>query len=112
MPGRDTGAPVTTDTLLLASFVSVPPGSTVVELGCGSGGVIEAASGGNPGCRWIGIDARTPPLRVMMRSLEGRRAVDEVHCVCCNVEDVPMAFAGAVADAVITNPPFGTLGRG
>jgi tRNA1Val (adenine37-N6)-methyltransferase len=112
MPDRDPGAPVTTDTLLLASCVSVPRGSTVIELGCGSGGVIEAASRENPGCRWIGVDARTPPLREMMGSPERRSAADEVHCVCCNVEDVPMAFSEAVADLVITNPPFGTLGRG
>ncbi len=112
MPDRDPGAPVTTDTLLLASYISVPRGSTIIELGCGSGGVIEAASRRNPGCRWIGVDSRTPPLREMMVSLERRRKVDDVQCVCCNVEDVPMAFSEAVADSVITNPPFGTLGRG
>lgn len=104
----DPGAPVTTDTLLLASFLSVPPGSTVVDLGCGSGGAIEAASGENTGCRWIGIDIRPRPLAEMMRSFGS----SSLNAVCCRVEDVPKVFPGEAAEAVICNPPFATAGRG
>ncbi|MFO8183180.1 MAG: methyltransferase [Candidatus Aegiribacteria sp.] len=106
--GGDPGAPVTTDTLLLASLLSVPPGSTVVDLGCGSGGAMEAASEKNPGCRWIGIDIRPRPLAEMMRTFGS----SSLNAVCCRVEDVPRALPGEAADAVICNPPFTSAGRG
>lgn len=108
----DKGAPVTTDTLILAACLPVPPGSTVVDLGCGCGGAIEAASKSNPGCRWIGIDIRFRPLAEMMRSLGGSGGISSLDAVCCRVEDVPKAFPGGIAEAVICNPPFTVEGRG
>lgn len=108
----DPGVPVTTDTLILAALLSVPPGSTVVDLGCGGGGAIEAASRRNPGCRWIGIDIRPRALAEMMRSPRAIAGNSTLNAVCCRVEDVPMAFPGGAAEAVICNPPFTAAGRG
>ena len=107
---QDPGASVTTDTLLLASSLHVSPGSVVVDLGCGSGGASIYSSALNPGCRWIGIDIRYDPLKLMMISRNLQKTQVDVAAVCCNIETVPLAFAESIADAVILNPPYGRLG--
>ena len=104
---------VTTDTLLLACSLDVPPGSVVIELGCGSGGAILASSTLNTDCRWIGIDLQIELLRMMTGSIEVRAKQLDLAGICCDVEAVPRVLTGAITDAVIMNPPFGrnTSGR-
>ncbi len=103
---QDTGAPVTTDTLLLASSLRISPGSVIVDLGCGSGGGLVYCSTLNPGCRWIGIDVRFDALRLLLDSGELQDIPPDVSAVCCSVETVSLAFSEGIADAVILNPPY------
>lgn len=98
---------VTTDTLLLACSLDVPPGSAVIELGCGTGGAILTSSTLNTDCRWIGIDIQIELLHMMLNSVRLQRDDLDLACICCDVESVPLALPGAIADAVIVNPPFG-----
>lgn len=104
---------VTTDTLLLACSLDVPPGSVVIELGCGSGGAMLASSALNADCRWIGIDVQIELLQIKASSAEFREKRLDLAGICCDVEAVPRALTGAITDAVIMNPPFGrnTSGR-
>lgn len=104
---QDTGAPVTTDTLLLASSLHISPGSVVVDLGCGSGGGLVYCSILNPGCRWIGIDIRFDALGLMLDSGKLQDIPLDVLAVCCSVETVSLTFPESIADAVIMNPPYG-----
>jgi tRNA1(Val) A37 N6-methylase TrmN6 len=110
---QDQMTSVTTDTLLLACSLDVSPGSVVIELGCGSGGAMLASSTLNTDCRWIGIDVQIELLRMMTGSIEIRRKQLDLAGICCSVEAVPRTLTGAIADAVIMNPPFGrnTSGR-
>lgn len=107
---QDPGAPVTTDTILLASSLHISPGSVIVDLGCGSGGAAIYSSSINPGCRWIGIDIRYDPLKLLLASKDLQRTPVDIAAVCCSLETVPFAFAECIADAVIMNPPYGRLG--
>jgi len=107
---QDPGAPVSTDTLLLASSLSVPPGSVIVDLGCGSGGASLYSSSLNPGCRWIGIDIRHDPLKLLIAAAAAGGNQCDIAAVCCGIETVPLIFSKCIADAVILNPPFGNLG--
>ena len=107
---QDAGASVTTDTLLLASSLHISPGSVIVDLGCGSGGASLYSSTLNPGCRWICVDIRYDPLKLLMNSKNLQRTPVDITAVCCSLETVPLAFAEGFADAVILNPPYGRLG--
>ena len=107
---QDTCAPVTTDTLLLASSLNTSQGSSIVDLGCGSGGASLYSSAFNPGCRWIGIDIRYDPLKLMMFSRNHHNPQLKMTAVCCSIESVPFAFSGSIADAVIMNPPYRASG--
>ncbi len=107
---QDAGASVTTDTLLLASSLRAVPGSVIVDLGCGSGGASLYSSSLNPGCRWIGVDIRYDPLKLMKVSRDLQSTPVDISAVCCSLETVPLAFSEGIADAVITNPPYGRTG--
>ncbi len=107
---QDPGASVTTDTLLLASSLRAAPGSVIVDLGCGSGGASLYSSSLNPGCRWIGIDIRYDSLKLMKVSRDLQGTPVDISAVCCSLETVPLAFLEGIADAVITNPPYGRAG--
>jgi len=107
---QDAGASVTTDTLLLASALRTAPGSVVVDLGCGSGTAALYSSTLNPGCRWLGLDIRYDPLKLMMASREMQSTPVNLAAVCCSIETVSLAFSECIADAVIMNPPYGRAG--
>ena len=110
MVHQDPGAPVTTDTLLLASALRREPDSVIVELGCGSGAAALYSEVLNPGCRWIGVDIRYDPLKLMMDSGDLQGTPVDIAAVCCSVESVPFVFSECIADAVILNPPYGRTG--
>ncbi len=110
MVHQDPGAPVTTDTLLLASALRAAPGSVIVDLGCGSGAAALYSSTLNPGCRWIGVDIRYDPLKLMTVSRDLQSTPVDISAVCCSLETVPLAFSECFADAVILNPPYGRTG--
>ncbi len=110
MGHQDPGASVTTDTLLLASALRTASGSVIVDLGCGSGSAALYSSTLNPGCRWIGLDIRYNPLKLMMASGDLQGTPVDISAVCCSVETVPLAFSECIADAVILNPPYGRTG--
>ena len=100
---QDTGASVTTDTLLLASALRATPGSVIVDLGCGSGAAAMYSATLNPGCRWLGLDIRYDPLKHMMSSRNMQGSSMEIATVCCSIETVTLAFSECIADAVIIN---------
>ena len=110
MGHQDPGASVTTDTLLLASSLRAAPGSVIVDLGCGSGAAALYSAALNPGCRWIGLDIRYDPLKLMMASGDRHGTPVDIAAVCCSLEKVPLAFSECIADAVISNPPYGRTG--
>ncbi len=107
---QDAGASVTTDTLLLASALHIKPDSVIFDLGCGSGGASLYSSTLNPGCSWIGLDIRVEPLKLMMASRDLQGSPVDIAAVCCSLEKVPSAFPECIADAVISNPPYGRTG--
>jgi tRNA1(Val) A37 N6-methylase TrmN6 len=109
---QDPGASVTTDTLLIASFLSVSPGSVIADLGCGGGAASIYSSALNPGCRWIGADIRYASLRLMLDSIGLQGDPPDLLPVCCGIESLPLALPEGIADAVIMNPPYIREGKG
>ncbi|MCK4806239.1 MAG: methyltransferase [Candidatus Aegiribacteria sp.] len=107
---QDAGASVTTDTLLLASALRTTPGLVIVDLGCGSGTAALYSSTLNPGCRWIGLDIRYDPLKLMMASRNLQNTPVDITALCCSIETISLAFSECIADAVILNPPYGRTG--
>ncbi len=60
LPGRlrlrPGGAPLGTDTMLLADFARARPGDTVCDLGCGGGALALLLCAGEPSCRVTGVE--------------------------------------------------------
>ncbi len=107
---QDTGASITTDTLLIASALSAAPGSAVFDLGCGTGGASIYGASLNPGCIWTGIDIRHKPLKLMLSAIDSLNNPIDIAAVCCSIETVPLTFSSCIADAVIMNPPYNIAG--
>ena len=105
-PSSSTGSSVTTDTLLLAASVSVPPESEVFELGCGSGAALVTAAERNPGCTWTGLDIQEDLLAEARKASARPCGTGSFRWILCPVESVPSVFSRGVADAVIANPPY------
>ena len=103
------GSEVTTDTLLLACSLDVPPGSLVIEMGCGSCGAMLAASEINPGCTWAGFDVRFAPLSEAFSLHSTIPSPQSMLPVQADVSAPP--FRPGIADAVMCNPPFAREGE-
>lgn len=94
-------------TALLAEAIEVPVGATVLDLGCGSGGLGLVAARLTRTGRVVLVDADAEAIRSARRSVELAGAA--------NCEVVASDVAGAVIDqtfdVVVTNPPF-HIGKG
>lgn len=99
------GGEVSSDTFILGSAVSAPPGSVVFDLGSGSGGAGLVAARANPGCTWVGIDVRRELLQLALLSA-GMNDVAPYLAVCGDVARVPFLMLGGRADVVMANPPY------
>ncbi|MEM0129293.1 MAG: methyltransferase [Thermoplasmata archaeon] len=106
MPARrDTPSiyPVREDTLLLARFAAVPPGTRLLEIGCGNGWASEVAA--RAGARVVATDRNREALRAL-----SRRARDAGLMIDCVRTD----FAAGLGrfDRVLANPPYLPTGPG
>ena len=89
-------------TAILADVMQVAPGSAVLDIGCGAGGLgIVAASLSGTG-RSACVDADAEAVRSATRSAAAAGA-ENVRVLA---SDVTAAVAGERFDVVVTNPPF------
>ncbi|MDX2184086.1 MAG: methyltransferase [Gemmatimonadaceae bacterium] len=94
-------------TTLLADAIEIPVGASVLDLGCGSGGLgIVAARLSRTG-RVVLVDADAEAVR------SARRSVTLASATTCEVmaSDVAGAVLDERFDVVVTNPPF-HIGKG
>jgi tRNA1(Val) A37 N6-methylase TrmN6 len=107
---QSAGREVSSDTYLLGLAVSAPPGSTVFDLGSGSGGAALIAARANPGCVWVGVDSQLTELRLAMRSARANGAGSYLG-VCADVKTLPFLMPKGIADLVMANPPYLRSGK-
>jgi len=101
------------DTLLLASFVELPPGGAkVADLGSGSGVLSFMLHYRKPSLEITGFEVLEELHGLSQRNLQLNPNVKNLSFECCDVRDIPARHFPESFDLVVSNPPYYPKGIG
>jgi tRNA1Val (adenine37-N6)-methyltransferase len=95
------------DAYLIAAFVEEIAGTTILEIGSGSG-VVSILLASMKGLHMTGVEIQKGLAEMSVRSVEMAGLSDKVRIVNCDIQ----VYSGPRVEVVVTNPPFRALDTG
>lgn len=100
------------DAVLLADFASVDRVERIIDLGCGSGVISLLLARRAPLSRINGLELMEPMAELARRSVKLNGLEQRISIENGDIAAVEQIYGRAVADLVVTNPPYYQPGRG
>ena len=102
--------PLSTDSMLLSGFVSLPKNARVLDLGsgCGTLGLLLCANDEN--CRVTGIEIDTVAHNAARENIERNALTGRMESICGDLRAIPSHFPAGSFDCCVSNPPYFTGG--
>ena len=97
---------VSTDSMVLADFCRIKPGSRVLDLGCGCGTLGLLLLGADGTLQLCGIELQEAAARQAQENAEETGFSDRMHIVCGDLRQAHTQIAPGNFDCVISNPPY------
>ena len=97
---------VSTDSMVLADFCRIKPGSRVLDLGCGCGTLGLLLLGADGTLQLCGIELQEAAARQAQENAEENGFSDRMHIVCGDLRQAHTQIAPGNFDCVISNPPY------
>ena len=103
-PGTD-AFPLSTDSVVLKSFVRLPKNARVLDLGsgCGTIGLLLAAEDSK--CHVTGIELEEKAHAAALENIRRNHLEDRLTSVCADLRNLPRDFTGQF-DCCVSNPPY------
>lgn len=94
------------DAVMLAASVSAPPGTVLLDAGCGAGAVFLCVLARCPGARAVGVE-RDPALAALARENAALNGwADRVEVLVGDVAEAGLRARLPRCDQAVSNPPF------
>ena len=103
---------MSTDSMVLADFCRIRPGSRVLDLGCGCGTLGLLLLGADETLRVCGIEIQEAAARQAQENAEENGFSDHLHIVCGDLRQAHAEIAPGSFDCVLSNPPYYPPGSG
>jgi tRNA1(Val) A37 N6-methylase TrmN6 len=100
------------DAVLLANFVDVKKGSSVIDLGTGTGIISILLAEKTEAASIVGLEIQEEIAEMAQRSVKMNCLEDRVKIVCGDIKDSVDLFGASSFDAVVSNPPYMNQGGG
>lgn len=102
--------PLSTDSMVLADFVRLPPQARVLDLGsgCGTLGVLLCAA--DPGCTVTGVELDQAAHQAALGNIHRNQLQHRLHSVCSDLRCVNRLFPAGSFRCCVSNPPYFTGG--
>lgn len=101
-----------TDAVLLSSFATVKPKTTVVDLCSGNGIIPVLLSGKTRAKKIIGVEIQKESFDLAQRSAEINNISDRVSFINCDAKEIKNYLPSGCADVITCNPPYMSGGWG
>lgn len=102
--------PLSTDSMLLADFVRMPPNASVLDLGsgCGTLGLLLCAK--DPRCTVTGIELDAQAHETALENILENNLSPRLTSVCADLKDICQRIDAGSFSCCISNPPYFTSG--
>lgn len=97
---------VSTDSMVLADFCRVRPGSRVLDLGCGCGTLGLLLLGADKTLHVCGVELQEAAARQAQENAAENGFSDRMHIVCGDLRQAHAEIAPGGFDCVLSNPPY------
>ncbi len=102
--------PLSTDSMVLAWFASLPPGARVLDLGSGCGTLGLLLCDRWPACRVTGIEAEAAAHAGALRNIARNGLADRMESICADFSDLSEIVSPGSFSVCISNPPYFSAG--
>ena len=98
--------PLSTDSMALAQFATLPKNARVLDLGsgCGTLGLLLCAA--DPRCRVTGVELSETAHQTAMENIHRNQLHDRMESICADLRQVAAIFPAGSFSCVISNPPY------
>jgi len=104
--------PLSTDSVLLADFVSISGRASVFDLGAGAGTLGLLLCARHPGCHADGIELQPQAVQAAETAIRQNRMEDRVSVSQGDLRQIENFFPANQYDVVLSNPPYFPAGSG
>ena len=98
--------PLSTDSMLLAHFATLPRNAKVLDLGAGAGTLGLLLCAKDPGCQVTGIEITESGHQAALQNIARNDLAARLTSICTDVRRVPSEFAPGSFHCCISNPPY------
>lgn len=98
--------PLSTDSMVLAHFTTLPKNARVLDLGsgCGTLGLLLCAS--DPGCHVTGIEISESAHLAALENIQCNLLSERMESICADLRQIPSLFPAGSFSCIISNPPY------
>ena len=98
--------PLSTDSMVLAHFTSLPRNAKVLDLGAGAGTLGLLLCAKDPNCQVTGLEITPEAHEAALDNIARNGLAARLTSICSDVRRVPSEFAPGSFHCCISNPPY------
>ena len=98
--------PLSTDSMVLAHFASLPRNAKVLDLGAGAGTLGLLLCDKDPNCQVTGLEITQEAHQAALSNIARNDLAARLTSICSDVRHVPSEFAPGSFHCCISNPPY------
>ena len=98
--------PLSTDSMVLAHFASLPRNAKVLDLGAGAGTLGLLLCDKDPNCHVTGLEITPEAHEAALQNIDRNNLAGRLTSICSDVRRVPSEFAPGSFHCCISNPPY------
>ena len=102
----DGSFPLSTDSMVLSHFVSLPRNAQVLDLGSGCGTLGLLLCSRNDSCRITGVELQERTHLGALENIQRNRLAARMESICADLRNVPSLFPAGSFSACLSNPPY------
>ena len=102
--------PLSTDSMLLSGFVSLPKNARILDLGsgCGTLGLLLCAA--DESCRVSGVELEPSAHEAALGNIQRNSLGTRMESICGDIRGIASLFPAGSFDCCVSNPPYFTGG--
>lgn len=102
--------PLSTDSMLLSGFVSLPRNARVLDLGAGCGTLGLLLCAADKSCRVSGVELDPTAHEAARDNITKNRLSERMESICADIRHIASLFPAGSFDCCVSNPPYFTGG--